>query len=277
MSVDPNSHIHAIIHNGAKVHYSTSYEALKSTNIDPTTILLKAIALAPQIISFTFVSGGQLPNNQSLELGKIDDDEMNGYAQTKAVSEILVRKCAAANHFSGKKLCIVKPGYIIGSLECGIAKPTDFIWRLIASCVELRIFNKNAGSQFVYIADFDLVGGEVVSCLDVKTSGTWRVLDGLTFFDIWAVLQNELGYMMQGIDGDQWLRRMTSEIRSCGKEHRLFALLHMLDKNVGATDVRELDPNRTDRKRMMRVVKKNVQYLIGIGFFPNPPSIGTSA
>lgn len=199
---------------------------------------------------------------------------MNGYAQTKSVSEILVRKCASANQFTGKKIHIVKPGYIIGSLGSGIAKPTDFIWRLIASCVELRIFNKNAGSQFVHIADSDLVARYVVSSLDRKTGETLRVLEGLNFSDIWAVMRNKCGYAMKGIEREEWASRMTSEIRSCGEGHRLFALLHMLEKDVGTSSSKESDTTWTERKRMMMVVENNVQYLIRVGFFPKPPDAG---
>jgi hypothetical protein len=174
---------------------------------------------------------------------------------------------------SQKRRYILSSQGIVGSLEYSITEPTDFIWRLVASCVELRSFYRNAGSQFVLIADVDPVAAAVVSRLDTKASGTLRALEGLTFFYIWDVLQNRFGYVMQGIERDEWATRMTSEIRSRGKGHGLFTLLHMLEKDVGTTGFKVLDKKRTDKERMKRVVERNVQYLIDIGFFPEPPEV----
>ncbi|CAG8949077.1 hypothetical protein HYFRA_00002206 [Hymenoscyphus fraxineus] len=271
-SEDAESHVHAIIHNGAKVHYTTSYETLKPTNVCPTATLLETTALSANILNFSFVSGGQLPDDLSLEHNDEVDVEMNGYAKTKSVSELLVRKCSASDLFHGKKLHIVKPGYIIGSPRNGMANTTDYIWRLIASCVELRIFNRDTASQWLFVADVEHVAGLVVHSMDMRADETLRVLDGLTFSDVWGILRNDFGYVMKGVSGDVWLRRIRSEIRSCGEGHRLFPLLHMLEGDIGRTDpggsISKLAGNT---QRVMEAVRSNVRYLIEVGFLPKQP------
>lgn len=61
--------------------------------------------------------------------------------QSKFVCEQETQDYAAHPAFETKKLRAVKPGYIIGSRSDGIANPKDFIWRLVAGCLEIGAYD----------------------------------------------------------------------------------------------------------------------------------------
>ena len=60
--VTPEGAIHALIHNGARVHYSTDYYGLKATNVCSTASALQLVARASYLQEFVFVSGGTTPS-----------------------------------------------------------------------------------------------------------------------------------------------------------------------------------------------------------------------
>ena len=118
--------IHAVIHNGAKVHYSLDYESLKAVNVQSTVDLLQITASSVHLSTFVYVSGGQKPCTEAGQLGfplkTTHLDHGNGYTQSKFVSEDIVGHCAQHVLFHDKRLHTTKPGYIIGSLTAGVAK-----------------------------------------------------------------------------------------------------------------------------------------------------------
>ena len=152
--------IHAVIHNGAKVHYSCDYEALKSVNVESTIDLLRIIADSPSASNFIFVSGGMKPDLVVSSAEQLTG--AGGYAQTKYVSEQIIQHCALQPAYQEKKLRIVKPGYIIGSSGDGIASKSDFIWRLIAGCVEIGAYNQDEAEHHVFLDDVESVAKRVV-------------------------------------------------------------------------------------------------------------------
>ncbi|KAL8873063.1 MAG: hypothetical protein Q9174_001401, partial [Haloplaca sp. 1 TL-2023] len=203
-----SNHITAIIHAGARVHYSSSYATLKPINVLSTAFLLRAASTSPHLHSFIFVAGGEMPDvpfpsltprssshhDDNAGAAQIKDDveyirhleeQASGYTQSKFVAEGLVRRAVHLqsqtptrpinDHTSiterDKTIHIIKPGYIIGSIPSpsillsppahpephsgprSIANHTDYLWRLIASCVAIGAYNGDEADCGVYISD----------------------------------------------------------------------------------------------------------------------------
>ncbi|KAI4120892.1 MAG: hypothetical protein LQ338_006699 [Usnochroma carphineum] len=166
---------------------------------------------------------------------------------------------------------IVKPGYTVGSISSGaIAKRSDFIWRLIAGCVEIGAYNRDEADHWLFISDVDRVARRVVSAVFEKTEGegvaksegqqrcnghagsvdrdggnieasanpgrdsrqVHRVLDGLPFSEVWTLLTEELGYPpLQALGKKEWLSRLRGKVIESGEKHVLFPLLDVLERS----------------------------------------------
>ncbi|KAL9610231.1 MAG: hypothetical protein Q9167_005053 [Letrouitia subvulpina] len=265
--------MHAVIHNGAKVHYSSNYEALKRTNIDATLELLKSTANSSTISTFVFISGGVKPNfdiSDSSSLAQLS--QAGGYAQTKSVSELLVQACLHHPNFKNKRLQIVRPGYIIGSNKSTIANRSDFIWRLIAGCVDIGAFNADEASHWIFIASVDRVAQSVVEQVfaandaTARSGSVERVLDGLRFKDLWQQLEDEFGWSLQPLTGEIWMESLRRRILEAGEKHLLFPLLHVLERDGRRVGDQGLPPSA--RHVTTNVIGNNVRYLIDVGFLP---------
>ncbi|KAL9103485.1 MAG: hypothetical protein Q9163_001481 [Psora crenata] len=285
-----DKHIHAIIHNGAKVHYSTDYTNLKSANVLSTIFVLETTARNPYVSRLVFVSGGEKPNLdcEVLLTAATTDSHLaslnhaSGYTQSKFVSEHLVRHCANNPLYTSKRLHIVKPGYIVGSLADGRANQSDFIWRLVAGCVEMGAFNRDELEHWLFINDVDAVAETVVSGLfdDTRADGLHgyasghveRVLDGLTFRDLWDLMGVEFGYQLEALGQDAWVTKLRERVLAVGESHGLFPLLHVLETAGG--HIGEKMGGVGDVERVKEVVRSNIRYLIDVAFLPEPNSNG---
>ncbi|OCK73332.1 putative nonribosomal peptide synthase [Lepidopterella palustris CBS 459.81] len=63
----PSAHgtVDAIIHNGARVHWTTNYDGLKDVNVGSTIQLLQAAMASPFLKSFVYVSGGLITDSRT--------------------------------------------------------------------------------------------------------------------------------------------------------------------------------------------------------------------
>ncbi|KAK3172573.1 putative NRPS-like protein biosynthetic cluster [Lepraria neglecta] len=272
--------IHAIIHNGARVHYSSDYQTLKPTNVVSAVELLRITATSAHISAFLFVGGGEKPNANHSTLHPSSDSTQlrsaGGYTQTKVVAEHLVRECVTLSQFRSKRLHIVKPGYIIGSPTNGIANQSDFIWRLIAGCIEIGAYNVDEEAHWLFIADVDRVARAVVSWVsngdderpERSDRSIERVLDGLRFSDIWRTLSEDFGYHLKGVGHEEWMACLRDKILEAQERHLLFPLLHVLERD--GANIGEKTGPFTEVRGPKLALRRNVKYLIDVGFFPKP-------
>lgn len=271
--------IHAIIHNGAKVHYSSDYETLKAVNVLSTLELLQITAGATHISTLVYVSGGEKPNMNasdalSASLNHLSD--ASGYTQTKFVSEQLVRNCVDHAAFQSKCLRLVKPGYIIGSIHNGIANQNDFIWRLVAGCVEIAAYNGDEAGHWLFVADVDRVASSVMTGVfggenagEKHLSGhVDRVLDGLRFSEWWDVVADVYDMAFEALGQDEWMSRLRDKVLESGDTHLLFPLLHVLERD-GACLGEKASPMAATAG-VKEAVEKNLRHLIATGFLPIP-------
>ena len=284
--------IHAIVHNGAKVHYSSDYETLKPVNVTPTLNLLQITAHATHISTLIYVSGGEKPNSTTASSASLNHlIDTSGYTQTKIMSEQLVRKCADHAAFEKISLRVVKPGYIIGSLHNkGIANQSDFIWRLVAGCIEIGAYNRDEAGHWLFIADVDRVAEAVTKGVfgfgdgdddDDDTRGgkkypsdlrlhVDRVVDGLRFSELWDVVAGVYGMGFEALGQEEWMSRLRNKVLESGEKHLLFPLLHVLERDGGCIGEEEVGSMVGASLGVKEVAERNVRYLIGVGFLPMP-------
>lgn len=292
--------IDTIIHAAAKVHYSTSYPALKQANTSSVLFLLKAFFTIPSMNHFIYVSGGEHPHTSASladpQYVRTIEEDANGYTQSKVLGEQLMRFAAAryGSESQGKKVRIVKPGYMIGDPSTGKANQTDFLWRLISGCIEIGQYDAGAASKWVFVSDVAAVAARVVRNLlpipispenhasfcgaegashDDDDQVMERVLQGMAFEDIWDMLRSEFGYGLEAVETDVWMERLVGYVEGKGEGHLLFPLLDTLEREGRSVGV-EWQPRGGDEGegcgRVKRAMRRNVEYLIEVGFLPAP-------
>ncbi|KAL8779760.1 MAG: hypothetical protein Q9213_006788 [Squamulea squamosa] len=269
--------IDTIIHNGARVHYSTDYYGLKAINLHPTKELLALSTGSPNISTFVYVTGGRRHTFEEDETEHaLRASHTNGYSQSKFVSESIVRKCMNHPAFASKNLHIIQPGYIIGSPRNGIANLTDFIWRLVAGCLEIGAYNAEESTNWLFMADVDRVAEAITQPLFNRTSNvrnsTNRIRDGFPFSTLWHILEHDFGYTLNPLPQDEWLSRIEATVLAKGSTHNLFPLLATLEKSAGHVGTSEdVPPQYAETSaRVQDAVMANARYLIEVGFFPAP-------
>lgn len=73
--------------------------------------------------------------------------DSNSYAQTKFITEALVRRAAARSVPDTNHLGVVRPGIVIRTSAEGVTNSSDYIWRLTASCIRTGVYNDAKADQ----------------------------------------------------------------------------------------------------------------------------------
>lgn len=279
LSSNSKLRIHTIIHNGAVVHYSSSYKKLKAANVDSTSYLLEVTAGLDAVRNFIFVSGGQNPVEA---FGSDKQATMTitagatGYAQSKYVAEGLVLKIKEHSSFAEKSIKVVKPGYIVAPINIGWPNESDLIWRLIAGCIEAGTYNAEEVDHWLFISDAGHVARAITHDIfdfRAKRHGIYPITDGVRFSDVWELLKSSFGYRLEQAKGDSWLRKLREVILEKEERHLLFPLLDVLESGGRAIGVsgRLFNDKKDEEKvrgRIKEVLKKNIRQLIESGFLP---------
>lgn len=274
--------VSAIIHNGAIVNWNLSFDSLRAANVDSTMDLLAAAADSLALEHFVFVSGGQQLQPQADNDVEIAAEVMksNGYAQSKFLSELIVKDYACKSAPSKQHIAVVKPGYIIGSLEDGKTSAGDYIWRLAATCALNRAYNAADASSWLFVSDVDRVASAVVEACSFSTTNQVedcdakivKILDGISVQDFWRLIGEELGCNIPALAPDAWMERIYRDVESRSEKHPLWPLLYTLEKGNGliGTFVDHHNEIAFDRPRVSAALRKNIDYLKSNGTLQTP-------
>ena len=272
--------VDAIIHNGAAVNWYKDYAALKPTNVTSTLDILRATASSPFIQKFVYVSGG--PQWDDGEEDESDEDLMkqvansNGYCQTKIISELLAKCFARSSEKNQKRISILKPGYIVGTVAEGIGNVDNFLWRLVAGAVSIEGVSKEDADLWIFVATVDSVANRVLGSLLRKGNSLpllSKILDGLTVGDFWAALNTHFGYDLRPMDYEEWCTALRRDVDRLKEEHPLWPVMHLIDQGYSSLGSkisptqRELSSVGNDYMRS--AIVSNVEYLVRIGFLPS--------
>ncbi|KAK5111270.1 hypothetical protein LTR85_012211 [Meristemomyces frigidus] len=269
--------IDTIIHCGAVVDWTKSYNELEAANVTSTQLLLKLALDSPHIRRFVFISGGRYPDpakddNDDLGAMYADAAQDSGYAQTKFVAERLVDNVRRSTH--SKSVDIISPAYLIGSREHGLANQDDYLWRIIWASVRVGAFNADEKNQWLFVAEASSVAERVVALTLRDTtsplSTTLRILDGLSMQRVWDKVCDVLGLSLEPLSVHDWLQRVRHDMDETS-DHLLWPLADTLDTGLGQlTKLRCLATDIETGLAMAEVevaIQRNLEHLCSVGFF----------
>jgi len=269
---DREQRVDAIIHNGAVVHWDSSYESLRAANVLSTTQLLFLTAQTPSILAFTFVSGGDMLSDDQDDKENAEElSTASGYSQTKFVSELLVKSFAQRQPFTNRAVSIVKPGWIVGTAAEGVSNTDDFLWRVVAGTVRCGGYNSNGRSMWMNIAGVDQVAAIVADkCLLIRPQDApmTRLLDGLTVGEFWKIVLESLGMSLRPMRLLKWIDALRKGVEETGQNHPMFPVMHWLealDGNLGDDEPMAFEP-RLRKEEIVSAIKKSVEYLASIEY-----------
>ena len=217
----PHGSITTIIHNGAAVHWIADYNELKSANVSSTFHLLKAALQSPRLRRMVYVSGGRASGQDDDLL--LEDEDVSGYVKTKCVSERLVLAMACRATEQPDKFAVVKPGLIIADSNSDYVNADDFLWRMVASCINARAFPTEGGNSWLPIADVVSVSKHVLHQTLEKHIEAFSVVGhGLPTFSFWRAVEEGVGISLVEADMAAWKKVIQEAIQERGEDHPLW-------------------------------------------------------
>lgn len=267
------STIDTIIHNGAVVNYSASYDVLERANVSSTFYLLDAAQQSEQLRTFIFISGGikqGLDQSDAEYLSSLDSSE--GYSQSKYISEQLtltagklfdeaVRSDSAHEGEpkyarESRTFVVIKPGYIIGDQLAGLSNTDDFIWRLVAGAVQMGSFPCDPHDYWLEIAEVTYIArhvafraqlgalnasSELITPPDCDVQGTKtrasvlfdNITRGLPVHLFWHAIQSQAQLSLKQLSWDLWIAQATVELERHKQAHPLWGIQLFLGPSIG--------------------------------------------
>ncbi|KAF2844368.1 acetyl-CoA synthetase-like protein [Plenodomus tracheiphilus IPT5] len=225
-----------IIHNGAVVNWSSSYERLRETNILSTVQILKlALAGAGSLQHFTYVSGGEMHLSESAVA--TDSERLSsadGYSQSKFATDVLVQRCMARAP-AGQRINMVKPGIIIGTATEGISNTDDFIWRLAAGACEAGGFVDGEQDAVISLAGADQVAQRIIdACLDRDNAPEAILMtEGIPVSDFWSAVSEGSGLILRAMNFEDWLGVVNANVSQQGPSHVLWPVMEWVEQRKG--------------------------------------------
>ncbi|PYH42447.1 amino acid adenylation [Aspergillus saccharolyticus JOP 1030-1] len=268
--------VHAIIHAGAAVNWNAGTEILRAANVDSTAELIKAAVSSPARPRLVYVSGGHRwhPNEDDREIAA-EVAHANGYAQTKYLSELLVKQFAARY---SSQFAIVKPGLILGTPEEGVANTDDFVWRLASAVVDARCYSRDVGESWMFVTSSTRVAEETIHqafCpADAMRTVTFMT-DGITEREFWDIFHHELKYPLRAVDHATYLETLHQSIQKDAAGHPLWPVMQVFDAIDGRLGGGDVLPDASvvtpsQRQHVKATVRRNVQFLVEAGFLASP-------
>jgi thioester reductase-like protein len=299
--VESSEAITAIVHNGAVVNWSSSYERLRATNVLSTVQILKlALVGAGRLQHCTYVSGGDMHLSKMAvteDLSRLSSAD--GYSQSKFASDILVHRCVARTN-AGQRINMVKPGIIIGTATEGISNTDDFIWRLVAGACEVGAFVDGESDAVVCLVSADHVAQHIIHaclgnvCDSDSAPDALRMTQGILVSDFWSVVSEVTGVTLHAMGYEDWFQAVNANVSRQGSSHLLWSVMewveqrkgrigdallgmdnsnkcsgHCLDTGLGqgnSAHVIECQQDKENRGKARQALRKSVEYLSSLRF-----------
>nr|POF13484.1 nonribosomal peptide synthetase easa [Quercus suber] len=275
--------IDAIIHNGASVEWTADYSALRPTNVDSTVQLLNVMLSSPSRPKMVYISGGVKADLTDRQAVAQPLSQAMGYIQTKFMSETLVQECMTHLPPSQNVLSIVKPGFIIGSLEQGVANTDDLIWRITAGAARIGAYPTESAEHWVFVSDVDAISCAILEQLTLDSPEPFVDIDtGVSVPAFWHTINSALDIPLQSVSWEQWKSMAHKDLSRAGESHPLWPVQQFLGQ-LGLARGTSRTMIELDTERVKTALRKNVAYLLDVGFIhdnfshmnPEPNSIFT--
>ncbi|KAF2443243.1 putative nonribosomal peptide synthase [Karstenula rhodostoma CBS 690.94] len=254
----PHAPITAIIHNGARVHWATSYAGLHAANVASTQRLLHAALDSPHLTSLVYISGGLITENATWTAAEAA--AANGYDQSKYVSEKLVRAVGAAYGTPAKRFSVVKPGQIIGDAYTGVANADDFLWRVVGAAMQLSARPVEPSTSWLAVSDVRSVADTVLwHAVGRHASDLTHITQGMPVSAFWACVDAHLHTPLRPMSWDEWIALARRDMARDQERHPLWPVQHFL----GALGIEGAHGERDelDVREVAAAVAKNMEFL----------------
>ena len=272
--------VDAIIHNGAAVQWFADYQMLKAANVTSTVDLLSVVAATDHLRCpphFVYVSGGR---DFGDEIGDIEAarllSSVEGYSQTKFVSELLVKQIMQRSRSERRHVHITKPGLIIGTAHEGVANQEDFLWRYVAAVIDLGCFPApHNGHDWLMVSSADKVVAALIRSLleepefGPKCGHVTHIRDGIPLLEFWDILREDLGYELRPVAHDKWMELLRKKVELRTESHPLWPVMHLVQEgNLASPRPKKLILETMSETKA--AIRKNIEYLIEVGFLKAP-------
>ena len=274
------SSVDAIIHNGAAVQWIADYHSLKAANVTSTKDLLSAVLASERPCCpphFVYVSGGRDFGDEvsDIEAARLLSS-VDGYSQTKFVSELLVKRFMKTPRSEARRVHITKPGLIIGTAHEGVASKEDFLWRYVAAVIDVGGFpTPHSEVDWLPVSSADKVALTTVQCIlrDFEHGQRWEdvhhIDDGIPLSDLWKILR-DLKYELKSMTYNEWIVLLKQRVEVKKEKHPFWPVMHLIqDGNLADRRPKRMTSNETALE-IKAAIRKNVEYLIEIGFLKAP-------
>nr|POF18032.1 nonribosomal peptide synthetase dtxs1 [Quercus suber] len=263
--LNENEPIHAIIHNGAMVEWTANYSALRPTNVDSTVQLLNIMLNSPTSPKMVYVSGGVKVHMAERHAMSESLACEGGYSQTKFLSEALVQECTTRLPPSQNLLSIVKPGFIIGSPEDGVANTDDLVWRIVAGSARIRMYPTEA-EHWMSISDVDAIVSTILDQLTLDSPSPFVDIEaGIPMTTFWHTVESVLPISLQSTSWEHWISTAHLDLATVGETHPLWPVQQFLGE-LGSLVWPTEDVSKAEIDRVRRALKQNVAYLLDVHF-----------
>lgn len=267
--------IDTIVHNGAVVHWNLDYQTLKAANVMSTLELLK-VTCQNDLTRFVYVSGGHHYSDDVSHDQKMwpQVELYDGYSQTKFISEHLVRRCIQKLNRPHQRVAIIKPGLIIGTVLEGVPNMDDFVWRVVAGAISVGGYDSADVNGWLSVSSADRVAAviskSVTRAVEAKNS-IYTIHDGVTVQEFWDVLVNDSHYDLRPMSHVAWLDAIRNIVEAKREAHPLWPVLHLLETSETSLggEIPTLPIAQSRKDSVKSALKKNVEYLVDLGFLPN--------
>ncbi|BCS00623.1 non-ribosomal peptide synthetase [Aspergillus luchuensis] len=273
-----------IIHNGATVHWMKGYDVLEAANVGSTMELLQVALRCPRM-RFVYITGGRpwKAHEEEDVVAELSAPDAIPYSQTKLVSEVVVRR-AATRKLPGSStptpagnICVINPGWVIGTPTEGYSNTTDYIWRLVATCIRLGVYNAEDAEGWLSISDATTTAEAVLDAAFSTSSdiiGDEYATQGMPWREFWAILQ-EMGYTLEGVSLASWMGLVGADIETAREQHPLWPLKHVYGWLQGNERVagRTRGQSGDTPVRLKVAVRMGAEFLVRLGFLPAPTGI----
>jgi amino acid adenylation domain-containing protein/thioester reductase-like protein len=283
--------IDAIIHNAATVHWTAGTKALWPVNVEATVALVEAAVASHRVKHFVYVSGGagltgSSPHSQL-------QNARDGYTQTKLVGQTLIQSIAAqSSEMLGLTFSVVKPGFIIGDDNHGLANPSDYLWRFVASVITLGAYDESTTHHWIAVSTAPNIANMIVGKLSPSSSAhkhlapsspcsdhvTSVVDDGLQEKDLWDILMQDIGYDLRPVDHETWVSLLQHQLDSAKEAHLLWPLHSVLEEQnfglgrppVTLPSIATTTTKGSNVEKLRPAIVSNIRHLSSLGFFSLP-------
>ncbi|KAG9529480.1 nonribosomal peptide synthase 11, partial [Aureobasidium melanogenum] len=251
--------IDAIIHNGAMVHWATSYDGLKDVNVGSTLQLLHAATDSAFLQSFVYVSGGLITDSRIWT--EEETRTVNGYDQTKYVSERLVSAAARQLNKSNTRFSVVKPGQIIGDVYTGVANTDDFLWRVVMGAVRLGARPLDPPASWLAVSEVRHVADLILwQATGNSNEDFLHIKRGIWVHDFWSAVEEESQLELQPVPWDEWTKLAKKDMTQLQERHPLWPVQQFLGALGTGLDVEE-ESCEWQMGEVLAAVRQNIRYL----------------